>query len=143
MDQAESTQAGPQALYALTPNSASGTTTGTSIEDTRAPLHGFDDFNNDFLLSDLEWDSLGDHACGSTESKLGGTGCAFFSVTGPSLVFPDRFNDLDLSLVDLDILEWGMPQDKEEDSGGSDDDSDTFHMFEMYGSDWGDGQLEQ
>ena len=109
------------------------------------PSLGFNDFDNDFPLSNLEWEWPGNHDSGNAESQLSDAECSYFSITDHSLVFPDRFDNFDtsFSLADLDTLELGMSDgEADEDDDGPDSKLNAFHMYEMYGSDWGNDKLE-
>lgn len=145
----QSASAMPQSLYAWcsTPNSASEASAGVSLSDSRTPLLHFDDLDNDFSPSDLEWEPSRDYPWNDVQSELGGTKCASLSgASGDhSVQVPDRFQDLDtsFSLADLDTLEWELvSQDENGDSSGSDNDGEACHIYEMYGLDSGGEELD-
>ena len=67
VDQAASMRASPAQGFQTWSSTLNSAPTGTSYMDTRPSL-GFDDFDNDFSLSDLEWEWLGNHDSGNAES---------------------------------------------------------------------------
>ncbi|KAG6376632.1 hypothetical protein JVT61DRAFT_1616 [Boletus reticuloceps] len=148
VNQAKSSQVNPECLYScsFTLNSAFETALDTSLV-TGGASQRFDDLDNNFSLTNLGWDSYENYDCGKAESELGRKDISESFLAGDaSPTFTNRFNDLDpsLSLMDLDALDWALYDEKDEDECEcvSDDDLAAFVMYEMYGSDWGDGESE-
>lgn len=135
-NQAESTQDHDSHITTNTSPTVHISNSGIS----RTLLNEFDDLNNDFSLSDLDWELPGNDYW-ETESESGD----IEDGTNDHLASPDEFIDPGLSLTDLDALSWEVSEDEEEGGGDgdeSDDDTDASEMDEMYGSDRGDGDLE-
>lgn len=107
---------------------------------SRSPIDEFDDLEDNFSISGLDWELPEKDYC-EAENGSSDMDETMDDTYPPS---PDEFNDLDpcLSLADLDALTWEMSEDEDDGSGGgSDQDTDASEMYEMYGSDRGDGDL--
>lgn len=146
-NQTKSNQASPQDLYSW---SSTSNSIFRAALDTLPAASGtswrFDNLDNNFLPSNLGWEHES-YDGGKTKSGLGDKGTSFLTGEASS-TFADGFNDgfdnfePNLSLVDLDDLEWVSHDNKAKDECTSDDDSNASVMYEMYSSDWGDKESE-
>lgn len=111
--------------------------------------NGFADLENELSAADLdvlEWELPTTGVKSGWGNDSGAEGALdLATATGISLTHPDGFDDLDAgySGADLDAFEWATEsQDEDEVDSESDDESDQSLMYEMYGSDWGDNEVD-
>lgn len=127
-DPVESTE---ERLHAFTEPSSTYMRRDSRISHT--PLGGFDDLNNNFSPSDLDWENGDctalDYDTEDVEPEDTRLGCQNSS--------PRGFDDLDPSFLlgDQEVLEWEVtPSEESEHDEESDDDSnastDTYEMYD-------------